>query len=58
MVYDPSGRRDAITLDHLPGYPLIDDKGNLVVRNPRVWPVLILPALAVAGVVAAFATLG
>jgi len=57
MVYDPSGRRDAITLDHLPGYPQIDEQGNLVVRNPRVWPVLILPVVAVAGVIAAFATL-
>jgi hypothetical protein len=57
MLYDPSGRREAITLDHLPGYPQIDEHGELVACHTRVWHVLLLPALAIAGVVTALATL-
>jgi hypothetical protein len=56
MLYDPSGRREATTLDHLPGYPAIAD-GELVARSRRVWPVLVLPALAIAGLATALAVL-
>lgn len=56
MLYDPSGRREATTIDHLPGYPRIGEHGELVARDTRVWPVLLLPVIALAGVVAALAT--
>lgn len=54
MVYLPSQPDRASPVDHLPGYPTIDDKGQLIARDTRIWPALLLPCITLVSVLVAF----
>lgn len=47
MVYLPTKPQRAYPVDYLPGQPTIDANGQLVSRSPSVWPLFVLPILAV-----------
>lgn len=52
LVYLPDKPERAYPVDHLPGYPTIDAKGELVARDRHVWLAFVMPAFAVSGVLA------